>query len=335
MKDFSTRNEVLSRESRALPSYLTSRPNQGNQLLFWWYRLASPPVPGSSASFHETESFRRGRTGSQLILALFFLLIISIPAGFVGTNIYLIPIVIGSCIALIAATILNRLGIVTPAGIIVLLTFMAFPYINIATTPGGLNMMVLPLFGLLVLPLLCAVSFLPPIWVFAVAFCNCIFTLISLVYLPHTAELDAILVIAYAGIVTPIILSQVLVSVVAYAWVQGTSRALVRADRAEELARLEHDLALQAESGAHDKQRLEASIQKIVETHMRVANGDFNARVPLTDDNVLWQISGPLNNLVARMQSLRQEVIQVQQLKYALQQAHEENRRLRLERGLL
>jgi hypothetical protein len=36
---------------------------------------------------------------------------------------------------------------------------------------------------------------------------------------------------------------------------------------------------------------------------MRVANGDYSAHAPLTEENMLWQISGPLNNLLARTQN--------------------------------
>lgn len=316
------------------PSYLASRPQQRDRLWQWWYRIASPPEPGNDPSFQQIEQFRRGRTGSQIILALYFLLIISIPAQFVGTNnSYLIPIVAGAALTLTIATILNRLGKINAAGILVVLTFAAFPIVNIITTPGGLSMLVLPLFDLLVLSLLCAVSFLPPWWVFVMALANILFTVLSLTYLPRTAELSAILAIAFGGIVTPIILSQVLISVVAYAWVQGTSAALQRADRAEELARLEHDLALQSEEAAQQKQRLEESIHKIVETHMRVANGDFDARVPVVEENVLWQISGPLNNLLARTQRWRQDAAELYQVKLVLQQVREENEMLKRQLG--
>ncbi|GAC1360375.1 MAG: hypothetical protein NVS2B12_09140 [Ktedonobacteraceae bacterium] len=41
--------------------------------------------------------------------------------------------------------------------------------------------------------------------------------------------------------------------------------------------------------------QLDASIQQIVQTYMRIANGDFDARVPLNQDNVLWQVAGSLN----------------------------------------
>lgn len=325
-------NTSLEQESQR-PAYLTARPRQEKSILQWWYRLSSPAEPEHSVSLEQENLFRRGRVGSQLILTLYLLLITSIPAQFVGTNIYLVPIVIGASVALLVATVLNRLEQVTLAGVIVVLTFIAFPVVNIVTTPGGLSVLVLPLYGLLVLPLLCAVSFLPPWWVFVVAVGNCGFTLFSLTYLLRTAELKTVLSLAFAGIVVPIILVQLLVSVVAYVWVRGTTQALIRADLAEEIARLEHDLGQQAKFSAQQKQQLEASIQQIVETHVRVANGDYSARVPLTQENVLWQISGSLNNLLVRFQRLRHVEDQYERMKLLLQQAHEEISRLQRSQG--
>lgn len=107
-----------------------------------------------------------------------------------------------------------------------------------------------------------------------------------------------------------IMLIQGLVAVVAYAWVQSSMRALKRADRAEQIARLEHDLTVQAEKDARQKQVLEASIWQIVQTQIRVAKRDYSARVPLNQDNVLWQVSGSLNNLLARLQRLHQLELQ-------------------------
>lgn len=328
MKELSTYSPGVSQDERQVPSYLSKPKQQDNRWLGWWYRIASPAAPDNLASFEDQERFRRGRTGSQIILALYLLTFVSIPAGSAGTNPFLTTILICILCALVVATVLNRFGKVALAGIIVVVAFTAEPTINIITTPGGLNMMVLPIYGLLILPLVCTVTFLPPWWVFVVAAANCIFTWYSLTYLPLTAELSATLEVAFAGIVTPIIISQLIVSVVAYIWVQGASKALVRADRAEELVKLEHDLALQARNATQERQQLETSIQKIINTHMRVANGDFEARVPLTEDNILWQISGSLNNLLSRTQRFRQESARLQQVEQSLIQAREENRRL-------
>jgi hypothetical protein len=320
MKSFPPGSANVQRGDTPAPAYLAVKPRQESDIWQRWYNIASPVMPSSAASFKEMEKFRRGRIGSQIVLALYILLLLSIVAGFVGTSTYLIPIVIVAFCALIVAMVLNRMGKVNVAGSIVVLTSIAFPICNIVLTPDGLSILILPLYGLLVLPLLCAVSFLPPWWVFVVAFSNSIFTWASLTYLPRTAELSALLAIAFVGVITPIVFSQIIVSVVAYAWVRSTTQALIRADHAEELAKLEHDMALQAEEAAQQKQLLERSIQKIVETHMRVANGDFSARVPLTDDNILWQISGSLNNLLARAQRWRQEAAQFEQARMGRRQ---------------
>ncbi|QBD81308.1 hypothetical protein EPA93_37175 [Ktedonosporobacter rubrisoli] len=307
------KNPFSALEDTQRPAYLTGEEPSKRSIWDVWYELSSPREPGGEASLQDMELFRRGRAGSQILLPLVLLLLLAIPAGFVGTNASLLPLV-GLCVAaLVGASFLNRRGKVTAAGILVVLTFLAFPIGSIVTTPDGLSILVLPLYGLLILPLVCAVSFLPPSSVFVVALINILFTYFSLVYLPRTAELQALLSLALAGTMTPIILSQIIIAVVAYAWVRGTTLALLRADRAEELARLEHDLALQAEESAQQKQQLEESIEQIVRTHTRVANGDFNARVPVMEGNVLWQISGPLNTLIARAQGWRQELARVQQ----------------------
>jgi len=51
--------------------------------------------------------------------------------------------------------------------------------------------------------------------------------------------------------------------------------ALVRADRAETVAALEHALLEQ-------KRDLELGIQQILQTHVTIANGNLDARAPLS-----------------------------------------------------
>jgi len=73
------------------------------------------------------------------------------------------------------------------------------------------------------------------------------------------------------------------------------SEAIVRVDRAETIAILEHALLEQ-------KRDLELGIQQILQTHVTIANGNLNARAPLSQDNVLWQIARALNTLLTRFQ---------------------------------
>ncbi len=88
---------------------------------------------------------------------------------------------------------------------------------------------------------------------------------------------------------------QIIVAAVAFLWVRGADEALRRADRAEELAELEHAFAEQ-------HKQIEVGAHQILETLVRVANGDYRARAPLSEENVLWQIAASLNNLLSRMQ---------------------------------
>src|SRR5438105_2052013 len=93
----------------------------GPRLLQLWYRVASPPEPGESASFEERELFRRGRTGSQISVFLFFVIFLSFPAAFAGSNSLLIAILFVALFMLILALVLNRLKMVSIAGILVVL----------------------------------------------------------------------------------------------------------------------------------------------------------------------------------------------------------------------
>ncbi len=50
------------------------------------------------------------------------------------------------------------------------------------------------------------------------------------------------------------------------------------------------------------KEQLEEGFRKIAETHARIANGDYQARVSLGERHVLWSVAVPLNNLLNRLQ---------------------------------
>jgi hypothetical protein len=295
------------------PSYLTQQRQNNKsqkgvaQILQLWYRIASPPEPDDSAPFEERELFRRGRTGSQITIVLFIMLFISYPAAFAGSNSLLFAILTIDLFIQILAMALNRLRRVNIAGILIVLSLIASPTVNILTTPGGVNTSALPIFGLLVLPLMCAVSFLPPWWVFVVAAGNCLFTLYALNFMPSSGELHEVLKVAFPGVVTPILLSQGIVSIVAFLWVRGARLALLRADRAEEIAKLEAiEIKRQEEQLALSKQ-IEEGIQQIITTMSTVvAQNDFSIRVPLSQENILWRASKSINNLLSRLQGLKQ-----------------------------
>ena len=300
-------------DAEMVPSPTGSIPTEKRPtgFLSLWYRMTSPPQPAETASFQERELFRRGRTGSQISIVLFILIFISFPAAFAGSNSLLIMILAASLIVLSLALALNRMRQVNLAGILVVISILTGPTVNIITTPGGISTSALPIFSLLVLPLMCAVSFLPPISVFAVVAINALFTLFALTSLPSSGELHHVLQTAFPGIVTPILLGQFIVSIVAYIWVRGARLAILRADRAEQIAALEQREIERQQMEIEQKQQLDVGIQQIIETHVQVANGNFAARAPLVKENILWQVAYSLNNLLARLQSYR--MLDVQQ----------------------
>ncbi|HEY7415125.1 MAG TPA: hypothetical protein VH593_08035, partial [Ktedonobacteraceae bacterium] len=162
---------------------------------------------------------------------------------------------------------------------------------------------------LLALPELIAVSLLPPRAVFIDAAFHICFIVAALTFLfPQSAELSALLHTSgiLAALMRPIVM-QVTVAAIAYCWVKGTDQAIKRADQATSIAMLEQEMAEQGMLVAEEKQQLEESIRQIVAVHMQVANGDYGARVPLGNGNPLWEVAGPLNMLLSRLQRYRQD----------------------------
>ncbi len=163
-------------------------------------------------------------------------------------------------------------------------------FLSLLNAPGGFGVYNLPVLDLLVIPKLLAVSLLPKESVFPVAIINSLYIWGSIMLQHHATDLtDLIGRVGYYGLITRPVILQVAVAIVTYLWVRSASQAIERADRAEAIAELEHAMAEQEHAIAEQKRWLDLSIQQIVETHARVANGGFNVRVPPTQNNVLWQ----------------------------------------------
>jgi hypothetical protein len=267
------------------------------------------------------ENVRRARLGSFVILIAIFLAAIALPAALSSPNHLLLLILGGVLTCQISGLLLNRLGKVTAAGILVVIASDVGLMSALWFQPDGFSIFNLPVIDLLIQPTFFAVSLLPPRSVFAVAGINILFVLLLFFLLPHTPDFDHMLATqGYEAMVRPIIL-QFIVAVITFLWVRSSNMAIQRADRAEQIAQLEHDLAAQAYASAQQKERLEASIKQIITVHTEVANGNFNARVPLTADNVLWEVGGSLNNLLSRIQRLQQSEREMHVLLPRLQRA--------------
>lgn len=287
--------------------------------LAWWYRIAAPRSPADTANLQQREIYRRGRLISiALLMILVVAMIVMLTVGLfvnraLGYNLSV------TLVVLLVAVALNRRGQVIIAGILVVLTLDLSLMLNWLSYPT-ISLFLLPLLDLLVLPELFAVSLLPPIAVFIDALIHIGFIVATLTFLfPKDSALHALLQTAALqdALARPIVL-QVSVAVITYLWVTSASQAIVRADRATTIAALERAMAEQAQAEAEQKHELERSIQQIIQTHTKVANGDFSARVPLNQGAVLWEVAGSLNNLLSRLQRWRQDSLKLQRYNAAL-----------------
>ncbi len=294
---------------------------EGISFLTWWYRLAAPSVPSAGASLKQRDAFRRGRLISVILLIMIVLMTAVMLTVGIFVNPALFPILLVVLVILTTASVLNRRGYILIAGILVVLGLDLSIIADFLSYSSGLTVFLLPLFDIFVLPELLAVSLLPPKFVFIDACFHILFIVAALALglLPQSAELKALLhTPAIADALARPVAVQIFVAVVSFLWVSGASQALARADRATVIATLEHTFSEQSRIAVEQKRQLEASIQQIEDVHARVANGDLSARVSLNSDNILWQIAGSLNNLLSRLQRLRQDSSMLKQTNEAI-----------------
>jgi hypothetical protein len=274
------------------PQATLQQPSPRRGLWGWWLRATAPHGSPDDVMLplNDRERLRRARLASAII------------AGLMVTDLLLLPTVLDDLpstvavltvlLACLAAIGLNRAGWVTAAGYVLVLILVAVVIVVFVGAPNGVARLdYFPVYDLLVVPLLVAASLLPRRQVFLVAAINCAFIISDAALQQHGFNLNTS--DGYSLVAKPVGL-QIIIAIVSYLWVRSTDQALRRADRAEEIAAMEHQLADQ-------KRQLDVGIRQILDTHIRVANGDFNARAPLTQDNILFQIAASLNNLLNRL----------------------------------
>jgi hypothetical protein len=279
-------------------------------LITWWYQLTALPEASETATFAQREAVRRSRLLSIIVFWLLFIFLIFFPGCFLLPNHYVIFADLGMMIICVIALFLNKAGKPKIAGLLLTVAFeLALTMVIFTTQPldePSIQQYELSVFG----ELLC-VSLLNPGSVFLVMAYNIAMITASLLWQPTTAAFASDLQTQFIPLLLRPIGVQILVALVSYLWVKGTTEAIGRADRAETIAQLEHELAVQ-------KQKLEEGVQQILQTHVAIANGNLDARAPLTQDNVLWQIAKALNTLLVRLQRASQAEKQLQRVVQAV-----------------
>lgn len=260
----------------------------------WWLRHASSGWDRPQRSVHEREIARRSRLMAWIILALLIMVVVLLPAG--TADMPTLIAILAAGVGMIIAAILNRAGLITAAGSLLVLLVIGAVVGAVTSAPGGLDTVYLPAYDLFAIAVVLGASILPRGAAFVIAGVNVAIIVADFLLQTKTGDLLRLYKLegALPLIARPIAL-QIIIATVAYLWVRGTDEAIRRADRAEEMAQLEHAFAEQ-------RRQLEVGAQQLLETHVRVANGDYTARAPLSQDHMLWQVAASLNNLITRIQ---------------------------------
>ena len=207
----------------------------------------------------------------------------------------------------------NRRGHVMIAGLLTIIPMTLGFTLGQILTPGGITIDNVRIFDLLVASDLLVVSLFPPASVFLAAAANSFLIWAIISFAPHNAELGQLLAGNRYGIILLPILIQFVVALPAYLLMRSTYQALLRADRAEELATLtQQNIELQQRE-IERTQQVTRGIELILAAMVRFANGDIYARAPESQENVLWRIGRSLNTLLARQKDYQRKMVELEQ----------------------
>ncbi len=295
---------------------VSARPAQPRANL--WTRVTTWGWDQTLVSVDARDRARRSQLTAVIIAALLVVALVLLPLGINDPSSLFADVAL--VVGLLIAFALNRSGRVTAAGWIIVVLVWGGVTGALITQPTGLTVDALLGFDLLLIALVVAGFVLPRSAVLWVGAANIAIIIAIYTLTPRGGDLLSLIAFydgevggALALLSRPIAL-EIIIGVVAYLARRGIDFEIRRADRAEEIAALEHTLADQ-------KRQLDVGIQQILQTHVRAANGDYTARAPLGQDNILWQIASSLNNLLSRLQRSGQA-------EHQLTRTNEEIRRL-------
>jgi len=276
-----------------------NQPGQGT-IVALWYKWFGPAPVAPDASFKQRDAVRRAQTASWILLVVIMMVIVPV-FGVLNKPFVLIPIFIVTVVDIVAL-ILNKYKLTKVAGIIVLITIELGLLGTLLSEPGGMPVADLPLLDLLTQAVIVAACMIGAGWSFALMALN-----IGIIFgLLHSPAISPALRTAYAlnpNIFVQAAEIQVMIAVITFILVYFSNRAIANLDRSEEIVAMERQELQRQQEELNLKQQLDEGIQQLMETHTQVANGNYAARAPLAQDNVLWRVAYSLNTLLARLAS--------------------------------
>ena len=275
-----------------------------NGLVGWWLKMTAPAWPSTPVTIEERERLRKAELTSFSLLAAFAFIVALVSNSLADlTTAQAVGLL---TILLVIAAILNRTNRTRIAAYFVPSAMLLILVLAIVQSPDGLRLIGLPIYDLCVIPvvLVSLTGDRQAPWLFAflsIAFILLTFTLEhhEVLALGHGVTFDGIgyetNIFGFWGMVNRHVALIFFAALFGWMGAISVDHAIARADRAEEVARLQLIILQQ-------KEQLEQGIQAIQQTQVRVANGDYKARAPLAEDHMLWQIAHSLNTMIQRLE---------------------------------
>lgn len=287
-------------------------------LVSWWIRLTSPdPTKSQSIALWREEVI------SLLIPIMILLALVAILTSIDNPiRVLILSITICCCVV---ALFLKRSGNAALTGLIIILTIELSLFAMVLTAGGGHpDIEDVPLMDHLLISVVVAMAFFTPMVGLLVGLANCFFMFLVFQFYPHGDDLVHHLSETYWAIVLPPLILHIFVTGVFFIIMRALGKEIKRADKAEELARLRQSELEMREREVERSKQLEVGTHAILQTlSVTTSHGDFSQRVPLTQDNLLWRIAYSINNLLARLQRVRQEKAEIERSRVVIDQFRE------------
>jgi len=292
----------------------------------WWYTIATPQGPANEEeiTLAEREFLRKGKLISIALLFELIQLLLEIqPATQSGNGAFTNTLVVFISIAvLFVAVALNRQRKLLFASLLIIAD-MEIGIVLAIILPLGYHqsaMQLLPSIFLFIQPLMVSVLLFPPWGILATGTINIILTLVVLITTPKAPDLQAFMDSSLASTIYAIPLTDLFIcAFISFVMISSLQENLVRADKAEEVSKLQQTMAIQVQQELQTKRQLETGIQEIITQLTRFSNGDQQARIQLGQGHVLWSIAGNINNIMGRFARLREQEQPMEQTFTALQ----------------
>jgi hypothetical protein len=236
----------------------------------WWLRMTSNGWDKPLETIQQRETARRSVLLSWILLGLFVALILFIPATL--TNVPSIFAVLIAAIVLIICIFLNRRGLVTIAGVcVVVLAITATMGVVIGSPDHQIHLVYLPAYDFLVVSVILGAAILPRSSAFLIAAIDIIIIYADLIFQDKSSDLTAAISMyslpTLAG--RPVVIL-VIAAVISFLWARGMEEAVKRADRAEELQLVKQQFV---EMEAARTRQVEDFVQETINAINALANG--------------------------------------------------------------